>query len=182
MKSRFAVVAVYAAAMAWVESAVVFYLRTMIDRIEPHQPNPLPIIGNLGHVELAREAAAVLAPAEAEGQSALYSVLGHKSDLLLVHFREGFEHLKQAELALQRRNSDNKTNDREQQATEPIFVQTRPRSRKLRRFHPIVDPNNLIVLRGSLKEPAAKLKSDEPRTTGDQDLRHKYARATEPSV
>ena len=46
----------------------------------------------------------------------------------------------------------------------------------------IVDPNNLIVLRGSLKEPAAKMKSDEPRTTGDQDLRHKYARATEASV
>ena len=30
-------------AMAWVESAVVFYLRTMIDRLEPYQPNPLPV-------------------------------------------------------------------------------------------------------------------------------------------
>jgi len=52
--------------------------------------------------ELAAAAAAVLAPAEGEGQSALYSVLGHKSDLLLVHFRESFDQLKQAELALQR--------------------------------------------------------------------------------
>jgi hypothetical protein len=43
--------------MAWVESAVVFYLRTMIDRIDPYQPNPLPVIGSLGPVELVREAA-----------------------------------------------------------------------------------------------------------------------------
>ena len=43
-----AVVAVYAVAMAWVEAAVVYYLRTMVNRIEPHQPNPLPIMGGLG--------------------------------------------------------------------------------------------------------------------------------------
>jgi hypothetical protein len=47
-------------AMAWVESAVVFYLRTLIDRIEPYQPNPLPVIGNLGHAELVREAATLV--------------------------------------------------------------------------------------------------------------------------
>ena len=35
---RWAVVVLFAEAMAWVESAVVFYLRTMIDRIEPYQP------------------------------------------------------------------------------------------------------------------------------------------------
>jgi hypothetical protein len=57
---RWIVVVAYAAAMAWVESAVVFYLRTMIHRIEPHQANPLPIIGNLGPVELAREAATMI--------------------------------------------------------------------------------------------------------------------------
>ena len=51
---------VFAMAMAWVESAVVFYLRTMIDRIEPYQPNPLPIIGNLGSAELVREAATLV--------------------------------------------------------------------------------------------------------------------------
>lgn len=39
---------------------VVFYLRTMIGRIEPYQPNPLPIIGYLGPVELAREAATLI--------------------------------------------------------------------------------------------------------------------------
>ncbi len=32
--------------------------------------------------------------------SALFSLLGHKGDLLLVHFRENFEQLQQAELAL----------------------------------------------------------------------------------
>jgi peroxiredoxin len=34
------------------------------------------------------------------GQSALYSLLGHKGDLLLVHFRESFDALNQAELDL----------------------------------------------------------------------------------
>jgi hypothetical protein len=57
---RWAVVVVFAMAMAWVESAVVFYLRTMIDRIDPYQPNPLPIIGNLGFAELVREAATLV--------------------------------------------------------------------------------------------------------------------------
>ena len=55
--ARWLVVAAYAVAMAWVEAAVVFYLRTMIDRIEPYQPDPLPIIGSLGPVELVREGA-----------------------------------------------------------------------------------------------------------------------------
>jgi chlorite dismutase len=35
-------------------------------------------------------------------QSALYSLLGHKGDLLLVHFRRSFEELHQVELALAR--------------------------------------------------------------------------------
>jgi hypothetical protein len=46
--------------MAWVESAVVFYIRTMVDRIQPHQPEPLPLIGTLGPVELARELATLI--------------------------------------------------------------------------------------------------------------------------
>ena len=53
-------VVVFAVAMAWVESAVVFYIRTMVDRIEPHQPDPLPLIGVLGPVELARELATLI--------------------------------------------------------------------------------------------------------------------------
>jgi chlorite dismutase len=36
----------------------------------------------------------------AEGQSAMYSVLGHKCDLLLVHFRRSFEELSEAQLRL----------------------------------------------------------------------------------
>ncbi len=59
-RGRWLTVVVFAAAMAWVESAVVFYLRTMIDRIEPYQPEPLPLIGSLGPVELAREAATLI--------------------------------------------------------------------------------------------------------------------------
>ena len=53
-------VTVYAVAMAWVESAVVFYLRTMVDRIQPYQADPLPIVGRLGVAELFREAATLL--------------------------------------------------------------------------------------------------------------------------
>jgi hypothetical protein len=51
---------IFAIAMAWVESAVVYYLRTMIDRINPYQPAPLPLIGGLGTAELVREAATLL--------------------------------------------------------------------------------------------------------------------------
>lgn len=57
---RWCTVALFAVAMAWMESAVVFYLRTMVDRIEPYQSNPLPLVGGLGGVELIREAATLL--------------------------------------------------------------------------------------------------------------------------
>lgn len=57
---RWLAVGTYALAMAWVESAVVYYLRTHIDRIEPYQANPLPLIGGLGPVELIRELATVI--------------------------------------------------------------------------------------------------------------------------
>jgi len=36
----------------------------------------------------------------ASGQSALYSLLGHKGDLMFVHFRQSFDELKQVELRL----------------------------------------------------------------------------------
>jgi len=57
---RWLMVVIYAGAMAWVESAVVFYLRSMIGRIEPYQPNPLPIIGGFAAVELPREFATLV--------------------------------------------------------------------------------------------------------------------------
>jgi peroxiredoxin len=55
--------------------------------------------------EILAEAAGVLAAMEkpAEGrQSAVFSLLGHKGDLLLVHFRRSFEELNQAQLELAR--------------------------------------------------------------------------------
>jgi hypothetical protein len=58
--NRFLVVALFVAAMAWVESAVVLYLRVMIDRIQPHQPDPLPVFAGLGEAELVREAATLI--------------------------------------------------------------------------------------------------------------------------
>jgi hypothetical protein len=53
-------VVIYSVAMAWVESAVVFYLRTMMDRIEPYQTNPMPAIGGFASVELPREFATLV--------------------------------------------------------------------------------------------------------------------------
>lgn len=52
--------------------------------------------------EIAAEAASALEQMEQAGrkQSAVYSLLGHKGDLMLVHFREDFEELNQAELRL----------------------------------------------------------------------------------
>jgi hydrogen peroxide-dependent heme synthase len=51
---------------------------------------------------IAGETASVLSAMEknAGGQSALYSLIGHKGDLMLIHFRESFAHLNQAELKL----------------------------------------------------------------------------------
>src|SRR5262245_19684567 len=57
---RWATVVVFAIGMAWVEAAVVYYIRTMIDRIVPYQANPLPLVGRLGPVELARELATMI--------------------------------------------------------------------------------------------------------------------------
>jgi hypothetical protein len=53
-------VVVFAGAMAWLESASVFYLRTVVDRIQPYQANPLPMHGALGPVEVVREAATLV--------------------------------------------------------------------------------------------------------------------------
>ena len=54
--------------------------------------------------EIIAEASAVLSKMEenSTGQSAVFSLLGHKGDLMLVHFRDSFDNLNQAELELAR--------------------------------------------------------------------------------
>lgn len=51
--------------------------------------------------EMLCEAAGALSRMEAD-RSAIFSVLGHKGDLMLVHFRPGFDELGETELALAR--------------------------------------------------------------------------------
>jgi hydrogen peroxide-dependent heme synthase len=52
--------------------------------------------------EITKEAGAALEKLEhhVSGQSALYSMLGHKAELLLLHFRSSFDYLKHAELQI----------------------------------------------------------------------------------
>ena len=57
---RWLVVVLFAAGMAWVESASVYYLRVLVGRVEPYQAIPLPISGVLGRVELVREVATLV--------------------------------------------------------------------------------------------------------------------------
>jgi hydrogen peroxide-dependent heme synthase len=54
--------------------------------------------------EIAAEASTALLKMENDvsGQTALFSVLGHKGDLLVVHFRNSFDQLKAAELQISR--------------------------------------------------------------------------------
>jgi chlorite dismutase len=54
--------------------------------------------------DIASEASSVLSLMESRehGQSALFSLLGHKGDLMLIHFRDTFDELNQAELDLTR--------------------------------------------------------------------------------
>jgi hydrogen peroxide-dependent heme synthase len=54
--------------------------------------------------EIVAEAAAALEKLEhhVDGQSALFSILGHKADLMLIHFRNSFDQLKLAELEIAR--------------------------------------------------------------------------------
>ncbi len=59
-RARWMFVVTFAVGMAWVEAACVYYLRVLVDRVQPYQPNPLPIHGTLGEVELVREAATLV--------------------------------------------------------------------------------------------------------------------------
>jgi hypothetical protein len=60
VRTRWALVMAFAIAMARVEAASVFYIRALVDRIEPYQANPLPLQAALGSVELWREAATLV--------------------------------------------------------------------------------------------------------------------------
>jgi len=53
-------VVLFAVAMAWIEASVVLYLRTLVGRLTPYQPDPLPPVTYLGNVEIVREAATLL--------------------------------------------------------------------------------------------------------------------------
>ncbi len=57
---RWIVVVLFALAMAWMESATVFYLRTLVGRVDPYQITPLPPHRMLGNIELVRELATLL--------------------------------------------------------------------------------------------------------------------------
>ena len=59
-RTRWTIVTAFAIAMAYLEAATVFYIRALVDRIEPYQANPLPIHGSLGTIELWREAATLV--------------------------------------------------------------------------------------------------------------------------
>lgn len=59
-RTRWRVVALFAASMAWTEAACVVYLRTLVGRIEPYQAEPLPLMPHLGSAELVREAATLV--------------------------------------------------------------------------------------------------------------------------
>lgn len=70
--------------------------------------------------EILGEAASALIKLEqhVSGQSALFSMLGHKADLMLVHFRNSLDHLKHAELDIARL----RLNDFLEQATSYVSV------------------------------------------------------------
>src|SRR4051812_22249356 len=59
-------------------------------------------LDSVARKQIAEEARAFFTDAEMEshGQSAVFSLLGHKGDLMLIHFRESMDELKKAELRL----------------------------------------------------------------------------------
>ncbi len=70
--------------------------------------------------EILAEAGAALVKLEqhVNGQSALFSMLGHKADLMLIHFRNTFDHLKHVELEIARL----RLNDYLEQTTSYVSV------------------------------------------------------------
>jgi hydrogen peroxide-dependent heme synthase len=70
--------------------------------------------------EILAEAGTALTRLETHvnGQSALFSMLGHKADLMLIHFRNSFDHLKHVELEIARL----RLNDYLEQTTSYVSV------------------------------------------------------------
>lgn len=64
MKRNWFILILFAVAMAWMESATVVYLRILLGRLQPYQPDPLPmhpVYGpNLGVIEVVRELATMV--------------------------------------------------------------------------------------------------------------------------
>jgi len=59
-------------------------------------------LDNGRQTQIAAEIGAAFGEAERAGQSGMYSMLGHKGDLMVVHFRDSFDDLNSAELQLSR--------------------------------------------------------------------------------
>src|SRR4051812_16759140 len=57
-------------------------------------------LGEGERIGVIKDAESVLRPMEETGFTALFSMLGHKGDLMLVHFRNSFDELNEAELKL----------------------------------------------------------------------------------
>ncbi|HEY3926759.1 MAG TPA: hydrogen peroxide-dependent heme synthase [Candidatus Koribacter sp.] len=59
-------------------------------------------LGEGERLGVLKEATQALTPMEESGETALFSMLGHKGDLMLIHFRASFDELNAAELALKK--------------------------------------------------------------------------------
>jgi peroxiredoxin len=57
-------------------------------------------LGEGERLGILKEAGQALFPMEVKGETALFSMLGHKGDLMLIHFRSSFDELNRAELAI----------------------------------------------------------------------------------
>ncbi|HEY5669975.1 MAG TPA: hypothetical protein VIS10_08230 [Anaerolineales bacterium] len=59
-RTRWIFVVLFAAAMAWLEAAVVLYMRLLLDRVQPYQIDPLPVSVGLGKAEVVREVSTLI--------------------------------------------------------------------------------------------------------------------------
>ena len=57
-RQRWSAVSAFAIAMGYLEAAVVYYLRTMVNRIDPYQADPLPDFAGLALPEVITKVSA----------------------------------------------------------------------------------------------------------------------------